>query len=336
MSSTSSSSKPPAFPWVPFGISVTLAAHGLRKKSLAPSGAATALVVGFLTMAAPLRTFGISLIVFYLLGSRATKLGKALKNTLEEGHQEAGYRDGMQVLSNSVTALIAATVWSITFTPISVHAWLYSIAEPSLGPSPLVSTVPYTPFTRGQWCAVDSFVADGWSRKLIFIALGHFACCLGDTLASEIGILSKQSPVLITTFRKVPPGTNGGLSTLGTGASLIGGAIMGLTFALSMLWENPACRLSSGPLGPLLFIVKLVAYGAFAGLFGSGLDSLLGATVQRTRYSTGTKRILQDHSAVTKESEKEVKVISGLNILTNNQVNVVSSFFTALLLGWLA
>ena len=47
--------------------------HGFRKKSLSPSGALTAFVVGVLTMAGGLRVFGVALAVFYLLGSRATK-----------------------------------------------------------------------------------------------------------------------------------------------------------------------------------------------------------------------------------------------------------------------
>ncbi|TBU36320.1 integral membrane protein DUF92-domain-containing protein, partial [Dichomitus squalens] len=51
----------------------------------------------------------------------------------------------------------------------------------------------------------------------------HFACCLGDTLASELGILSRSPPILITTLKRVPPGTNGGLSVLGTLASVGGG-----------------------------------------------------------------------------------------------------------------
>lgn len=50
-----------------------LSFHGLRKKSLSPSGALMAFVVGVLTMAGGLRVFGVTLIVFYLLGSRATK-----------------------------------------------------------------------------------------------------------------------------------------------------------------------------------------------------------------------------------------------------------------------
>jgi len=70
-----------------------------------------------------------------------------------------------------------------------------------------------------------------------------------------------------------------------------------------------------------------------SGLVGSAIDSFLGATIQQTRYSNKSKRILQDHAVMP---VTDVKFISGLNILTNNQVNVVSSLLTALLLAWLA
>ncbi len=159
----------------------------------------------------------------------------------------------------------------------------------------------------------------------------HFACCLGDTLASELGILSTVPPRLITTFKPVPPGTNGGMSLYGTLASAAGGIIMGLTIALSLLLESGSCRREwQGVVFPLL------GWGAFAGLFGSfvripphniggsnpnifnvQIDSLMGATIQRTRFSSKTKRILTDESPAPKDTE--IKVISGLNILTNNQ-----------------
>ena len=51
------------------------------------------------------------------------------------------------------------------------------------------------------------------------------------------------------------------------------------------------------------------------------LDSLMGATIQRTRYSTSKKLILQDESPISETDSKEIKVISGLNLLTNNQVS---------------
>ena len=55
----------------------------------------------------------------------------------------------------------------------------------------------------------------------------------------------------------------------------------------------------------------------FAGLFGSIVDSLLGATVQQTRYSKKKKVVLQDDS----QDVDGVNVISGWNLLTNNQVS---------------
>ena len=50
-----------------------LAYHGHRKKSLSPSGSVTAFVVGYLMLSSTIWAFGVSLIAFYLIGSRATK-----------------------------------------------------------------------------------------------------------------------------------------------------------------------------------------------------------------------------------------------------------------------
>jgi len=265
-------------------------------------------------MAAPVKAFGVSLIAFYLIGSRATRVGKARKTQLEEGHDEAGYRDAWQVLSNSVTALVAVILWSALFAPDS----FYSLFLPR---SVDIERVPYIPFI---WCPTAREISHGWSRALVFAAVGHFACCLADTLASELGILSKSDPFLITTWKPVPPGTNGAISILGTGASAGGGAIIGATYAMILLLETPACRRSA-----VGTAVDLVGWGTVAGLLGSAIDSLLGATIQRTRYSTESKKVLQDHSTSTQDT----KVINGLNILTNNQVNVLSSFLTACLLA---
>lgn len=57
--------------------------------------------------------------------------------------------------------------------------------------------------------------------------VGFFACCTADTWASELGILSTSDPFLITTLKRVPKGTNGGVSGLGFMASLAGGLAIG-------------------------------------------------------------------------------------------------------------
>ena len=92
----------------------------------------------------------------------------------------------------------------------------------------------------------------------------HFACCLGDTLASELGILSRSPPILITTLKPVPPGTNGGLSTMGTLASVGGGLFMGLTIAVTLIAQSTACRVQWQDI-----LFPLLLWGAFAGGFGS-------------------------------------------------------------------
>lgn len=55
------------------------------------------------------------------------------------------------------------------------------------------------------------------------------------------------------------------------------------------------------------------------------LDSLMGATIQRTRYSSSTKRILTDES-LAPGPDADVKVISGVNLLSNNQVSSLVCF----------
>lgn len=60
-------------PVVPFIFALILSSHGLRKKSLSISGAITAFIVGLFMMSGGTRLFGVALIGFYLVGSRATK-----------------------------------------------------------------------------------------------------------------------------------------------------------------------------------------------------------------------------------------------------------------------
>lgn len=149
---------------IPAILASALALHGLRKRSLSPSGAAAAFAVGYTTMAVPLVTFGVSLIVFYLTGSRATKVGKALKHKLEEGHQDAGYRNAAQVLCNSLSAAVAALLWSSLYARDSWAATLLDAAGVRVG-----AKVSYD---LERWCPLTPPPAAALSRTLIFITLG--------------------------------------------------------------------------------------------------------------------------------------------------------------------
>ncbi len=95
---------------------------------------------------------------------------------------------------------------------------------------------------------------------------GAISASLADTLSSEIGILSKEKPFLITTLKPVEYGTDGGVSLLGLLATVGGSLVMGVLHFV--FFADTA----------LAFIVFL------AGIFGSLLDSVLGATVQKRRW----------------------------------------------------
>lgn len=115
-----------------------------------------------------------------------------------------------------------------------------------------------------------------------------------DTFSSELGILSKGNPRLLTSwnFRKVPPGTNGGISLLGTLAGFLGAFTIAITSIFS-----PFC---SGPdLGPYSsgwgwqekgwLIVAITLWGGM----GSLLDSALGGWFQASVVDTRTGKIVE-------------------------------------------
>ncbi len=108
---------------------------------------------------------------------------------------------------------------------------------------------------------------------------GAIAAVTADTWATEIGVLSRRPPRLITTFRPVPTGTSGGVTPLGTLAALAGGVFIGVSAAALAALTLPLAWLPSG--GPTPSLVALAAAGAVAGVGSALLDSLLGATVQR-------------------------------------------------------
>ncbi|MCS7219911.1 MAG: DUF92 domain-containing protein [Anaerolineae bacterium] len=115
--------------------------------------------------------------------------------------------------------------------------------------------------------------------ELIFAAyLGTLAAVNADTWATELGVLSRQRPRLITTGRVVPAGTSGGVTALGFVAALAGGLLIGLA---AWTWAQVA-TLTGVPLAHEATWWPL--WAAVGGWIGALCDSLLGATVQATYW----------------------------------------------------
>lgn len=284
-----------------------LALIGYKKKSLDLSGAVSASLVGVLTIFSGVR-YGLTLAFFFFSGSAVTKVQSEVKKQVDEHFKEGGgLRDFVQVMANGLVPTILAA------------ASLYSLGGLS-----------FIANTTGAGAFAEAIISSGGSNSSITNAttkvastlavafLSYFSCCGGDTFASELGVLSKSKPRLITTFcrKEVEPGTNGGVSLLGVVASIFGGLVAASGWALG-------AYITSGVRTEILYALII---GAFGGFFGSFVDSVLGATVQYSGYCRERKKV------VSKPGPTVTK-ISGLEILSNSGVNVLSASCIAFAFG---
>ncbi len=148
---------------------------------------------------------------------------------------------------------------------------------------------------------------------------GALAAVNADTWATELGVLSRAQPMLITTRQPVERGTSGGITRAGTFASFGGAFLIGLLAA----WVWPG-----GALDGFTFLTRAGWIGLF-GLLGSLLDSLLGATVQAIYYCPACKKETERHPLHTCGTATTRK--RGLPWLNNDWVNAACSLCGALL-----
>ena len=269
-----------------------LAFKGYRGGSLDTSGAVGAALVGWGTLYAGVR-FGVVLGAFFFLSSAMTRVGGEIKKRIDENHvpgKASGARNWIQVAANGLVP---------TFLAMS-----YSFATG--GPEYLLG------------------VNNAFETPLAAAFIGYYGCCCGDTWSSELGVLSRKMPRLITTGKECKPGTNGGVTTLGLVASAAGGFAVGFAFWCGGLFVpvvtgNVTLALQFAAQWPVLVI------GLGAGLVGSLIDSLLGATIQFSGYCSERRRMVSKPGPTVTRT-------SGLNFLSNSAVNFVTASLCALIL----
>lgn len=112
-----------------------------------------------------------------------------------------------------------------------------------------------------------------WPARIVWAAaIGALATVTGDTWATEVGVLSRRQPRLITTGRPVPPGTSGGVTVLGSVAAVCGAACIGASALLLGLFFQRE------------FLPSVLLAALIGGMAGVTCDSLLGATIQAIRW----------------------------------------------------
>ena len=120
--------------------------------------------------------------------------------------------------------------------------------------------------------------------------LSAFCCCAGDTLASEIGTAygkkaNNDRVWHLTRFCWVPRGTNGGVTVVGTFASILGGFLVSLAFYATLVASSSMNSSTYVEPGRSIWHLiasqsRVVLIGTFSGLFGSFIDSILGGCFQ--------------------------------------------------------
>ena len=139
------------------------------------------------------------------------------------------------------------------------------------------------------------------------VAAGALAAAAADTWATEIGAFSPTPPRLLTTGRRVPKGTSGGISLLGTLGGFAGaGAIAGV----ARLFE------------PRDIAPRSAAWIVAAGIIGMLIDSLLGATLQGVYECPQCAARSERRDTLCHEP---VRLIRGWRWLDNDVVNLAAT-----------
>ncbi len=140
------------------------------------------------------------------------------------------------------------------------------------------------------------------------VFLGALAASAADTWATELGMLSRHPPRLITNGAHVPAGTSGAVSLVGCLAGVAGAVLIAAIGARGN--------------------TRVFTASWIAGVIAMFVDSLLGATLQAS--------FRRPDGAVVEEPGGGAMPIRGIAWITNPVVNLLATFAGALVAAALA
>lgn len=140
----------------------------------------------------------------------------------------------------------------------------------------------------------------------IYAFLGSVAASNADSWASEIGGLSKKTPLMITTLKPTRKGLSGGVTLLGTLGGIAGALVISALGTIAIQQEVHAFS---------LFSISLIA-----GILGFMFDSYLGALFQAKYLEITTQELTEVQSEY---------LVKGWSWMNNDWVNFLSTLFGA-------
>jgi uncharacterized protein (TIGR00297 family) len=143
--------------------------------------------------------------------------------------------------------------------------------------------------------------------------LGALAAVTADTWATELGVLGRRPPVLITTLRPALPGRSGAVSLGGTLAAAAGAAFIAVLFV--------GARMAFGASADASLLLPAGA-AVVGGLFGSLFDSLLGATLQAQFHDEQLDKPTEKSRDATGRPHR---LVGGVRWMNNDLVNFLAS-----------
>jgi uncharacterized protein (TIGR00297 family) len=146
--------------------------------------------------------------------------------------------------------------------------------------------------------------------------IGSISFALSDTMATEIGLLSKSKPYSIVTGKKIDTGQSGGITIQGEIAALIGSLFIG------SICES---FLSDGAFSQMHVILLAAITG---GMIATNIDSILGATIQAKYKCLNCKKYVEK---MTIHCNLPVVQERGISMVDNNVVNLLAAFIGGLI-----
>jgi uncharacterized protein (TIGR00297 family) len=216
--------------------------------------------------------WAIILLGFFVTSSLLSRLAKKKTSELEDKFSKSSRRDAAQVMANGGLAGGLVTA-----------GFMLSLSAP------------------------DS----SWLTAIWLAYCGSLAAANADTWGTELGVLNRAPPILITTGQPVEHGTSGAISLSGTLAAL-GGSVFIALLAAFLDWT------SLMPSGVLPWWAYLLA--TVGGTAGALIDSLLGATLQAIYICPTCKKETEQYPFHT--CGAATQRVRGLPWLNNDLVNL--------------